>query len=112
MRNRYGEALGKHASVTVEAAARLVDVDIATIRHWSDVGSLEIEQRGDMDVVRLDQVRALTTSPRRGGERTRTRHGAIRALLRDAAKVESLSVSGLQQMVREKAGERALGSTW
>jgi hypothetical protein len=112
MADRYGATLGRHASVTVEAAARLVDVDVATIRHWSDVGSLEIEQRGDMDVVRLDQVRALTTSPRRGGERTRTRHGAIRALLRDAAKVESLSVSGLQQMVREKAGERALGSTW
>src|SRR5688572_3896943 len=94
--------LGKYVSVTIEAAARLVDVDVATIRHWSDVGSIEIEQRGDMDVVRLDQVRQLTTTSRK---EARTRHGSLRALLRDAEKVESLNVSGLQQHVREKAGD-------
>jgi hypothetical protein len=88
-----------------------VDVDVATIRHWSDIGSLEIEQRGDMDVVRLDQVRALSASPRAGSPRTGT-NGALRALLRHLVVVDSLSVSGLQQMVREKAGERALSSTW
>jgi DNA-binding transcriptional MerR regulator len=110
MAGRDGEAWGKHASVTVEAAARLVDVDVESIRHWSDIGSLVIERRGDMDVVRLDQVRALTSSPKRG-ERAGTGYGALRALLRDAAEVESLNVSGLQQMVREKAGKHALGST-
>jgi DNA-binding transcriptional MerR regulator len=94
--------LGKYASVTVEAAARLVDVDVATIRHWSDVGSIEIEQRGDMDVVRLDQVKQLTATSRKTA---RTRHGSLRALLRDAKQVESLSVSGLQQHVREKSGD-------
>jgi DNA-binding transcriptional MerR regulator len=104
MADRLERTLGKYASVTVEAAARLVDVDVATIRHWSEIGSLVIEQRGDMDVVRLDQVRALTTSSKVGSERTRTRHGSLRALLRDAAKVESLSVSELQQHVRERAG--------
>jgi uncharacterized protein YigA (DUF484 family) len=94
--------LGKYTSVTVEAAARLVDVDVATIRHWSDVGSIEIEQRGDMHVVRLDRVKQLTTSSRVGA---RTRHGSLRALLRDAEKVESLSVVVLQELVREKAGD-------
>ena len=102
MRSGFERTLGKYASVTIEAAARLVDVDVATIRHWSDVGSIEIEQRGDMDVVRLDQVRQLTNTSRAG---TGTRHGSIRALLRDAERVESLSVSALQQHVREKVGD-------
>jgi DNA-binding transcriptional MerR regulator len=101
MASGFERTLGKYASVTIEAAARLVDVDVATIRHWSDVGSIEIEQRGDMDLVRLDQVRQLTTTSRK---EARTRHGSLRALLRDAEKVESLNVSGLQQHVREKAG--------
>jgi hypothetical protein len=103
MNSNESNALGKYASVTVDAAARLVDVDVATIRHWSEIGSLEIERRGDMEVVRLDQVRAMTRSSSLGAGRPRTRHGALRALLRDTATVESLSVSGLQQLVREKA---------
>ena len=102
--NDESDAWGKHASVTVDAAARLVDVDVATIRHWSEIGSLEIERRGDMDVVRLDQVRAMSRSSSVGAGRTRTRNGALRALLRDVATVDSLSVIGLQQLVREKAG--------
>lgn len=94
--------MGKNASVTIEAAARLVDVDVATIRHWSDLGSIEIEQRGEMDVVRLDRVRMLTDSSRAG---TRgTRHGLLRALLRDAPKIETPSVVVLQEIAREKAG--------
>lgn len=93
--------MGKNASVTIEAAARLVDVDVATIRHWSDLGSIEIEQRGEMDVVRLDRVRMLTDSSRAG---TRgTRHGLLRALLRDAPKIETPSVVVLQEIAREKA---------
>jgi hypothetical protein len=94
-------SLGKNASVTVEAAARLVDVDVEMIRHWSDVGSLEIEQRGDMDVVRLDRVRILTdTSKVRRG----ARDGLLRALLKDAPKIETPSVVVLQELAREKAG--------
>jgi len=45
MRSGSERTLGEYASVTIEAAARSVDVDVATIRHWSDVGSIEIEQR-------------------------------------------------------------------
>jgi hypothetical protein len=102
MADGSGRNLGKYTSVTVEAAARLVDVDVATIKHWSDVGSIEIEQRGDMDVVRLDQVRQLTDSLRVGAK---TRYGSLRALLRDAEKIESPSVIVLQELVREKAGD-------
>jgi hypothetical protein len=94
-------SLGKNASVTVEAAARLVDVDVETIRHWSDIGSIEIEQRGDMDVVRLDRVRVLTDSSRAHRD---TPFGLLRALLRDAPRTETPSVVVLQELVREKAG--------
>jgi hypothetical protein len=94
-------SLGKNASVTVEAAARLVDVDVETIRHWSDVGSLEIEQRGDMDVVRLDRVRILTDTSKVGRG---ARHGLLRALLRDAPRIETPSVFVLQELARKKAG--------
>jgi hypothetical protein len=97
-----GRAWGKQASVTIEAAARLVDVDVATIRHWSDIDLIEIEQRGDMDVVRLDHVRALTSSSQVPAGGTSTRGGSLRALLRDATRVEPLSVVRLQQLVREK----------
>src|SRR4051794_37301045 len=93
-------SLGKNASVTVEAAARLVDVDVETIRHWSDIGSIEIEQRGDMDVVRLDRVRVLTESSRAGRDRP---FGLLRALLRDAPRTETPSVVVLQELAREKA---------
>jgi DNA-binding transcriptional MerR regulator len=95
-------SLGKNASVTIAAAARLVDIDVATIRHWSDIGSIEIEQRGEMDVVRLDRVRMLTDSSRvvtKG-----TPYGLLRALLRDAPKTETPSVVVLQELAREKAG--------
>lgn len=94
----------KHASVTIEAAARLVDVDVSTIRYWSDIDLLEIEQRGDMDVVRLDQVRALTGSSAPKAGPTSTRGASLRALLRDAPRVESVSVARLQELVREKEG--------
>jgi phage terminase Nu1 subunit (DNA packaging protein) len=102
MADRFERTLGKYASVTVEAAARLVGVDVARIRHWSEVGSLEIQQRGDMDVVRFDQVRALATAARMGTEGSGA--GSLRALLRDTRRIESVSVSLLQELAREKAG--------
>ncbi|MDQ4107291.1 MAG: hypothetical protein M3138_00590 [Actinomycetota bacterium] len=102
MADRSERTLGRYASVTVEAAARSVDVDVERIRHWSDVGALEVQRRGHMDVVRLDQVRALATSARMGNDSARTE--SLRALLRDAAEVESVSVSRLQELAREKAG--------
>ena len=102
MADRYERTLGKYASVTVETAPRLVGVDVARIRHWSEVGSLEIQQRGDMDVVRFDQVRALATAARMGTEGSGA--GSLRALLLDTAKIESVSVSLLQDLARDKAG--------
>jgi hypothetical protein len=39
MADRSERTLGRYASVTVEAAARSVDVDVERIRPWSDVGA-------------------------------------------------------------------------
>ena len=57
-----------------------------------------------MDVVRFDQVRALATAARMGTEGTGAGFGSLRALLRETEKVDSVSVSLLQELVREKSG--------
>lgn len=89
-------ALHPKASVTVDAAANLVQLDVETIRRWSADGTIEIELRGDMEVVRLDQVRhAAATRPR---PRVSSR-AALRARL-DGATIEDLSVVDLQELAR------------
>lgn len=92
-------ALHPRASVTVDAAANLVHIDAETIRRWSKDGSIEIELRGDMEVVRLDQVRQAAATRR---ER-RSNRAALRARL-DGATVEDLSVIDLQELARERVG--------
>lgn len=89
----------RNASVTIEAAAELANVDIITIRKWSANGFLEIEQRGGMEAVRLEDVDALATAE---ASRMTMQRGALRGLLREKAKVEPLDVSGLQKLVRER----------
>jgi hypothetical protein len=102
MADRHERTLGRYTSVPVEAAARSVDVDVERIRHWSEVGALDIQRRGHVDVVRLDQVRALAASARMETDGASTE--SLRALLRDAGEIESVSVSLLQELAREKAG--------
>jgi hypothetical protein len=88
--------IDKHASVTVEAAARLAGVDQASIRRWSETGALRIRQLGDMEVVRLDEVHAL-----KGPARTEPRTGraALRKRLRGTT-TDTLSVADLQKKAR------------
>src|SRR5215211_2078817 len=90
------EGLHPKASVTVEAAAALVDVDTGTIRAWSRSGSIELEVRGDMEVVRLDQVRAVAA----GRARHRPRGAALRERLDGARLPSTLSVTDLQALAR------------
>jgi len=99
----------RNAAVTIEAAAELANVDIRTIRKWSSDGFLEIERRGGMEAVRLAEVDALPTV---GTARTKTtRRGALRGLLREATRLESLDVSGLQELVRERTvSKRRVGT--
>ena len=87
-------------SVLIEAAAELAHVEVRTIRQWAAIGALEIEWRGDMEVVRLDRVKFLSSAwnmpSRDPGERQ-----ALRGLLGDAT-VDTPSVTGLQQLARER----------
>jgi hypothetical protein len=88
--------IDKHASVTVDAAARLAGVDKASIRRWSETGALQIRRLGDMEVVRLDEVQAL-----KGPARTEPKTGraALRKRLRGAS-TDTLSVTDLQERAR------------
>ena len=90
-----------NGSVLLEAAAELARVDVRTIRQWAAIGAVEIEWRGEMEVVRLDRVKFLAsawtiTTRTRASERE-----AIRGLLGDTS-VDTPSVTGLQELARER----------
>ncbi len=53
----------KGASVSIHAAAELTNVEVRKIRQWAATGALTIESRGDMEVVRLHEVKALSVTP-------------------------------------------------
>lgn len=100
-------AIGERASVTIEAAAELVDVDAATIRHWSKTGALRIERLGDMEVVRLDRVHWLAASPHHGKPKT-ARNAALKERL-GGASTETLDVAALQELARDREPGSARG---
>jgi phage terminase Nu1 subunit (DNA packaging protein) len=89
-------------SVTIESAAELVKVEVRAIRQWSAIGSLQIERRGDMEMVHLAQVMTLARSPIATTDRKEARRGALRGLLREAKAVDAQSVAGLQALARER----------
>jgi hypothetical protein len=80
------------------AAGELASVDVEQIRRWAADGAVEIEQRGDLEVVRLDVVEALLASPPAPG---RDRRYMLRRLL-DGARLETKNVIELQMLARER----------
>ena len=98
MDERPIKGLIRHPSVTVEAAAELMNVSVDRIREWASAGSIEIETRGDMDIVRLEDVRALAARQRSSRVR------ALRDRLReaDAQSDDVVSVIDLQELARER----------
>jgi hypothetical protein len=94
--------VGQDGSVTIEIAAELMNIEVRAIREWSAIGLLENEDRGDLDMVHLGQVRALARSPIAGDERADPRPGALRGLLRGAT-VDAKSLAGLQELARERS---------
>jgi phage terminase Nu1 subunit (DNA packaging protein) len=95
------DSLIRHPSVTIEAAAELTDVDVPTVRGWARGGSIVIEQRGDMEVVQLDEVRALAI--RRRATRNRAIHDRLREADGDAAPLaEVVNIADLQELVRKR----------
>jgi hypothetical protein len=98
-------AIGKKASVTIEAAAELADVDAATIRHWSEVGALEIRRVGDMEVVRLDRVHMLSQSPHAAATKV-IRNATLKHRLGDTT-IDTPDVSDLQELARDRESRTA-----
>ena len=94
--------VGEDGSVTIESAAALTNVEVRAIRQWSAIGSLQIERRGDEELVHLGQVQALARSPIGTGDRTEHQRGGLRGLLREAKSVDGQSVANLQALARER----------
>jgi hypothetical protein len=96
--------VGEDGSVTIEAAAELMDIDVRVIREWSAIGSLQIERRGGEEVVHLGKVRALVRSPLGSGAPAEARRGGLRVLLRDTPTAAE-SIAGLQELARARTAE-------
>jgi hypothetical protein len=90
-----------NGSVPIAAAAELAQVDVRTIRQWAAIGAIEIEWRGDMEVVRLDRLKFLVSTWEMPGRDRSSERVAIRGLLGDAT-VNTPSVTDLQQLARER----------
>ena len=97
--------VGEDGSISIESAAELMNIEVREIRRWSAIGSLQIERRGEMEVVHLGQVKALARSPIAMGDRKEARRGALWALLREAKSVDAQSVAGLQALARARDGQ-------
>jgi hypothetical protein len=54
------EALARGAWVPLEAAAELLDLDLARIRGWIESGTIEVRVLADLEVVRFQDVRAAS----------------------------------------------------
>jgi hypothetical protein len=99
MRDHRRLALVRHPSVTIEAAAELNDIDVATVRGWAHEGVLVIEQRGDMEVVQLEEVKALAA------RRRATKRGGLLDRLADSGETPAgqvVSIADLQVLARER----------
>lgn len=94
--------VGEDGSVTIEVAAELMSIEVRTIREWSAIGLLQIERRGDVEVVHLGQVRSLVRSPMAPGGADPHPMGALRELLREAT-VDTESLAGLQELARARS---------
>jgi phage terminase Nu1 subunit (DNA packaging protein) len=101
MSYRRRDSIIRRSSVTIEAAAELTNVDVPTVRLWVRRGALTIEQRGDMEVVQLEEVEALAA------RQPVSRHGALRDRLRGAdggasSADETVNIPDLQKLTRER----------
>lgn len=91
--------LVKGASVPIDVAAELANVEVRAIRQWAAMDALKIEWRGGMEVVPLDQVQTLSGWAGRTG--SDPRRAALRGRLRGVM-TDTLSVTGLQELARER----------
>lgn len=100
MRDHRRLAIVRHPSVTIEAAAELTEVDVPTVRGWAREGTLIIEQRGDMEIVQLEEVKALAA------RRRATKRRGLHDRLADSSTTpvaEVVNIVDLQGLARERA---------
>ncbi len=84
--------------LSFDEAARTTSVPAATIREWCVAGRIDVERRGELRVVRLDQVRDCALGAKRLTEMDRT---TLRKLLgNDAPRAELIHIADLQQQIR------------
>jgi hypothetical protein len=85
--------------VTLVAAAELAEVELVKVLGWAGHGTITVEQIGDMDVVRLEEVRGVAARERSAKRNT------LRDRLRGASpvvSVDDLDIEGLQRLARER----------
>jgi hypothetical protein len=87
----------QNGPIPIHEAARLAGVDVAQIHRWAEIGGVDIQGRGTVETVLLDQVMAMSAPQRR--LRSRNDRDSLRARLADA-KVQNTSVSDLQRIAR------------
>jgi hypothetical protein len=92
----------KGASVSIQAAAELANVEVRAIRQWAASGALTIETQGDTEVVRLDEVKALSGSSWR---RSPSGRGAALRGRMAGETTETLSVLDLQELARDRGAK-------
>lgn len=99
MTERSRRSLQRHPYVTIEAAAELTNTGVPTLREWARRGDLTIEQRGDMEVVQLEEVTALASR-----HRATSKRGGLRDRLKEAdgrpSAGEVVTVTDLQELAR------------
>jgi len=83
--------------IPIHEAARQASVDVEQIRRWGELGAVDIQGRGGVETVLLDQVMAMSAPQRR--LRSRADRHSLRARLADA-KVQNASVTDLQRIAR------------
>lgn len=89
----------KGGSVSIYAAAELANIEVQKIRQWAATGALTIESQGEMEVVRLDEVRALSGTPWR---RSPSRRGEALQGRMAGEMTQTLSVLDLQEQACDR----------
>ena len=88
--------------VSIDTAAEASRIDVRTLRQWAATGAIDIEHRGQTELVRLDRVKHLSAS--RGFPAGRQERSSLQGLLRDAEVAHSTtSVAELQELARRRA---------
>lgn len=88
--------------LTLDEASRVTSVNITTLRAWCIEGSIEVGQRSEFRVVRLDEVRERA-SGRRSKPASKLERSTLRQLLNGSIKGSASGrVAGLQELVRDR----------